>query len=150
MFSRIMLPTDGSSLASLALDKGLALAAEQEAKVHALMVIEPFHTLSLEAGQLSSTQEEYERHMRLAAEQHMEAIAEKAQKMGIACQTSVLMDDSPYQVIIDTAEASGCDLIVMGSHGRSGLGAMVLGSQTVKVLTHCTLPVLVYRQEKAD
>lgn len=149
MFSKIMLPTDGSSLAEFALNKGLIFAAEQEAKVHVLMVIEPFHTLSLEAGQLSSTQEDYERHMRLAAEQHVEAIADRARKMDLTCQTSVLMDDSPYQVIIDTAATSGCDLIIMGSHGRSGLGAMVLGSQTVKVLTHCTLPVLVYREEKA-
>ncbi|WP_445678815.1 universal stress protein [Radicibacter daui] len=149
MFTKILLPTDGSPLASLALNKGLTLAAEQEAKVHALMVIEPFHTLSMEAGQLSSTRASYELHMKEAAEEHLLAVADKARKMGLVCETTMVIDGSPYQVIIDTARARGCDLVVMGSHGRGGLGAMVLGSQTLKVLTHSTLPVLVYRQEKA-
>lgn len=53
--------------------------------------------------------------------------------------------EHPYQAIIDTAELKGCDLIVMASHGRHGISAIVLGSETVKVLTHCKIPVLVHR-----
>jgi len=51
----------------------------------------------------------------------------------------------PYQAIIDTADAKGCDLIVMDSHGRHGVAAIVLGSETVKILTHCKILVLVHR-----
>jgi nucleotide-binding universal stress UspA family protein len=53
--------------------------------------------------------------------------------------------EHPYRAIIDTAESKGCDLIVMASHGRHGISAIVLGSETVKVLTHCNIPVLVHR-----
>ncbi len=53
--------------------------------------------------------------------------------------------DRPYEAIIGTASAKGCDLIVMASHGRKGVAALVLGSETQKVLTHCKVPVLVHR-----
>ena len=60
--------------------------------------------------------------------------------------SAICVEDShPYRVIIQTAEEQGCDLIVMASHGRRGISALVLGSETVKVLTHCAIPVLVYR-----
>ncbi|MGA7772506.1 MAG: universal stress protein, partial [Pseudolabrys sp.] len=63
---------------------------------------------------------------------------------GVPCDTIQVEDDQPYKAIIATAGDRGCDLIVMASHGRSGLSAVVLGSVTVKVLTHCKIPVLVY------
>jgi nucleotide-binding universal stress UspA family protein len=60
-------------------------------------------------------------------------------------QSGRLKHQDPYRAIIDTADSKGCDLIVMASHGRRGISAIVLGSETVKVLTHCKIPVLVYR-----
>jgi nucleotide-binding universal stress UspA family protein len=66
-----------------------------------------------------------------------------AKAAGVACYTVQIEDDRPYQAIIDTAE--DCDLIVMASHGRQGVGALLLGSEAVKVLTHCKIPVLVHR-----
>ena len=72
-------------------------------------------------------------------------ILEAAKAVGVKCNVLSVEHEHPYQGIIDTAQARGCDLIVMASHGRSGMPALVLGSQTVKVLTHSKLPVLVYR-----
>jgi len=73
------------------------------------------------------------------------AIAMQTQTAGVACETIQVEHEHPYQAVIDTADSKGCDLIVMASHGRRGISAIVLGSQTVKVLTHCKIPVLVYR-----
>jgi len=73
----------------------------------------------------------------------MDAIAEEARAEGVVCETVQVEEDQPYQGIIDVAAQRGCDLIVMASHGRSGLTAIVLGSVTTKVLTHTKIPVLV-------
>jgi nucleotide-binding universal stress UspA family protein len=71
--------------------------------------------------------------------------AHEAQAAGVACETIQIEHEHPYQAIINTAGSKGCDLIVMASHGRHGISAIVLGSETVKVLTHCKIPVLVHR-----
>jgi nucleotide-binding universal stress UspA family protein len=68
-----------------------------------------------------------------------------AKAAGVACDTVQMEHEHPYQAIIDTAKSKSCDLIVMASHGRRGIAAMVLGSVTVKVLTHSRIPVLVHR-----
>ena len=75
----------------------------------------------------------------------VEAYAKKLQAAGVPCETIREVHDQPYRAIIDAAQALGCDLIVMASHGRRGISALLLGSETVKVLTHSTIPVLVYR-----
>jgi nucleotide-binding universal stress UspA family protein len=73
----------------------------------------------------------------------MDAIAEEARAEGVVCETVQVEEDQPYQGIIDVAEHRACDLIVMASHGRSGITAIVLGSVTTKVLTYTKIPVLV-------
>jgi nucleotide-binding universal stress UspA family protein len=73
----------------------------------------------------------------------LDAIAEEARAAGIVCETVQVEQDQPYQGIIDVGTERGCDLIVMASHGRSGITAIVLGSVTTKVLTHTKIPVLV-------
>ena len=70
-------------------------------------------------------------------------VANAAKQAGVPCDTIQVEDEQPYQAIIATAKDRGCDLIVMASHGRSGLSAVVLGSVTNKVLTHTKTPVLV-------
>jgi nucleotide-binding universal stress UspA family protein len=79
------------------------------------------------------------------AEKTLGAVAQVARAAGVACETLQLEHEHPYRAIIDTAGAKGCDLIVMASHGRHGIAAIVLGSETVKVLTHSKIPVLVHR-----
>ena len=73
----------------------------------------------------------------IKVEKTLGAVAHAAQAAGVACETVQVEHEHPYQAIIDTAGSKGCDLIVMASHGRHGISAIVLGSDTVKVLTHC-------------
>ena len=73
----------------------------------------------------------------------MSGVAEAARLAGVACETVQIEEDHPYEAIINAAQQRGCDLIVMASHGRSGIAAIVLGSVTTKVLTHTKIPVLV-------
>jgi nucleotide-binding universal stress UspA family protein len=79
------------------------------------------------------------------AQKALNNVATAAKTAGIACDTVNVEHEHPYQAIIDTAKSKGCDLVVMASHGRRGVAAIVLGSETVKVLTHSKIPVLVYR-----
>jgi nucleotide-binding universal stress UspA family protein len=79
------------------------------------------------------------------AEKTLGAVVRAAQAAGVACETVQIAHEHPYQAIIDTAKSKDCDLIVMASHGRHGISAIVLGSETVKVLTHSKIPVLVHR-----
>ena len=77
------------------------------------------------------------------AQKILNGVAEQARAAGVACETVQIEQNHPYEGIIETAERRGCDLIVMASHGRSGIAAIVLGSTTTKVLTHTKIPVLV-------
>lgn len=145
MFKNILIPTDGSTLSTTAVDKALAFAGQTGAKVTLLMDIEPYHILTADAELLASTREEYEQEAKEYAAQYLTRLQEKASSMGIACEIEYFVGGEPYRSIIDTATKRGCDLIAMASHGRGGIGALVLGSVTTKVLTHSTIPVLVYR-----
>ena len=145
MYSNILIPTDGSGLAGKAVRHGIALAQRIGAKVTALMVSPPFHTLTTDTQMIEDTPAQYQTRMRNHAEKTLGAIADAAQTAGVACEIVHVEHEHPYQAIIDTADAKACDLIVMASHGRRGISAIVLGSETVKVLTHCKIPVLVHR-----
>jgi nucleotide-binding universal stress UspA family protein len=145
MYSSILIPTDGSELADKAVRHGIALAKRIGTKVTALTVLPPFHTLTTDTPMIEDTPAQYKARMREQAEKTLGAAAAAAQSAGVACATVQVEHEHPYQAIVDTATSKGCDLIVMASHGRHGLSALVLGSETVKVLTHCKIPVLVYR-----
>lgn len=145
MYKNILLPTDGSELADKAVRHGIALAKEAGAKITALRVWAPFHTFSFDVNIVEDTPAQYKTHMQEQTAKTLAAVASAAKTAGVACETVAVEHEHPYQAIIDTATARGCDLIVMASHGRRGIGALVLGSETVKVLTHCKIPVLVHR-----
>lgn len=145
MYRNILIATDGSSLAGRAVDQGVKLAQTLEAKVTVLTVSETFHVFSLDAEQLEETSASYKGHMKKEAERILGEAAEVARAAGVPVTTLNLEDDSPYQAIIRTAENQGCDLIVMASHGRGGVSALLLGSETMKVLSHSKIPVLVVR-----
>lgn len=145
MYKNILIPTDGSDLASKAVEHGVAFAREVGAKITALTVTEPFAVFALAARQLEYTRAGYEEQAQAYAGQTLAGVAAAAQAAGIPCDTLHVERDQVYEAIIDTAAANGCDLIVMASHGRRGVSAVVLGSETVKVLTHSKIPVLVYR-----
>jgi len=94
---------------------------------------------------LTDTPAAYAKHVAEQAKKYLEVAAIAAKAAGVPCDPVSLEHEHPYLGIIETAQNKGCDLIIMASHGRSGMSAIVLGSQTVKVLTHSKIPVLVYR-----
>ncbi len=145
MYTNLLLPTDGSELAGKAVKHGIALAKRIGAKATALTVLPPFHTLTTDTQMIEDTPAQYKARMQDHAEKTLGAVAQAARAAGVACEMVQVEHEHPYRAILDTAESKGCELIVMASHGRPGISAIVLGSETVKVLTHCKIPVLVYR-----
>ena len=145
MFKNILVPTDGSDLAAKAVEQGVLFAKEIGAKITAVTVTEPSDLLSVTPTQLEYTPIEYQKHARAYAETVLGRVSAAAKSAGVNCDTLHVEHEQVYQAIIEAAEARRCDLIVMASHGRRGVSAVVLGSETVKVLTHSKIPVLVYR-----
>ena len=145
MFKHILLPTDASPASTAGVEKGIELAAALKAKVTALVVIEQFHVLTLNPKQLESSRQEYEAMATRHATEALEGARAGAEAAGVPFETRMLRGDHPHEVIVATAKAEGCDLIAMASHGRRGVSAMVLGSQTARVVTQATVPVLVLR-----
>jgi len=145
MYQHILLPIDGSELSQIALAQGLALARSLKARVTIMSVLEPYHIPSSEGVRLAAVQQQYVRQARERAQAWLDAAAVRAQEAGVSCDTHVHDEAQPYAAIVEYAAQAGCDLIAMCSHGRSGMAAMVLGSQTQKVLAKSKIPVLVYR-----
>ena len=145
MYKNILIPTDGTVLSDSALDKGLTFAREIGARVVAMTTVEPAPMVVMASVQISEMQGRYHQHAVDTAKQLLDKAQARAKAMGVVCETVLVEHDHPYQAIIDTAAAKGCDLIAMASHGRRGISALVLGSETTKVLTHSAIPVLVFR-----
>ena len=146
MYRHILIPTDGSELAGKAVRHGLALARAVGAKVTALTVEASFDVYTVPASKVYEMSEAFAEHAGRAkehAQKVLDGVAEQARAAEVVCETIQVEEDHPYEGIIETAEKRGCDLIVMASHGRSGIAAIVLGSVTTKVLTHTKIPVLV-------
>ena len=145
MFKHILIPTDGSDLSRKAILYGVQLAKEAGAKVTGLTVAEPYRVATMDTVLIPIDEGDYEEQSRRLSERAMEQVKMAAEAAGVPCETIREVHDQPYRAIIDVAGALGCDLIVMASHGRRGISALLLGSETAKVLTHSTIPVLVYR-----
>lgn len=143
MFNNILIATDGSELAAKAVQQGITLARETGARITALTVTMPFHTFSLEPMVVEETPDQYKRQVQEHSAKVLSAIAQAASAVGVPCETVVLENEHPYQAIIDTATSRGCDLVMMASHRRHGLDGILHGSETLKVLTHSDIPVLV-------
>ncbi len=107
--------------------------------------MEPFHIFSMDSTQLADTRHAYQKHAEEAAERCLAGAKRQAEALGVECEAIHVEHAMPYKAITDTAAAKGCDLIAMASHGRRGAAALILGSETAKVLTHSSIPVLVYR-----
>jgi nucleotide-binding universal stress UspA family protein len=145
MYRNILIPTDGSELAEKAVEHGIVLAKRIGAKITFLTVTLPFHIFTTDTQMIEDTPAQCKRRITADAAKTLRAAINAAGAAGVACDTVQLEHEHPYQAIIDTAGSKGCDLIVMASHGRHGISALVLGSETVKVLTHSKIPVLVHR-----
>ncbi len=145
MFKHLLLPTDGSAASERAVARAVELAREGAAKITALHVVQPFHLASHDIDMVEQTRASFEANVRARGRQCLDAIERAAEAAGVEVTTRIVIADHPYRAIIDTARDAGCDLIVMASHGRRGMKAVLMGSETQKVLTHTRTPVLVLR-----
>lgn len=147
MYRHILLPSDGSELALRATHTAIGLARATGARITAMYAV-PEYIPPVDAMvpvyQFPS-KEEYERQAAAEAEVVLREVAAACAEAEVPCELTHGIDSHPYRLILKTAEERGCDLIVMSSHGRRGLSALLLGSETQKVLTHGSLPVLVVR-----
>ena len=146
MYQRILVPTDGSDLAHKAVLHALALAKSVGAKLTALTVESSFDVYGVVSSKdhdMSTAFAEHARHAKEHAGRVLSRVADAAKSAGVECEIMQIEEDQPYKAIIQAAKQKHCDLIVMASHGRSGITALVLGSVTNKVLTHTDIPVLV-------
>jgi nucleotide-binding universal stress UspA family protein len=147
VYKHILIPTDGSGLSETAIRQGVAFAKAIRAKVTALTVSPSLHAFEVDPIMMSYTRApaQYAMESEARAEKHLAVARVEAGIAGVPCETLHVTQGHVYQAIIDTAQKKGCDLIFMASHGRKGMSALVLGSETYRVLTHCKIPVLVCR-----
>lgn len=148
MYKHILIATDGSEPAQKAETMGLTLAKALNAQTTAVTVTAPWDALSMAAlvdRGLPNPVGDYDVCVASSANRVLWGVAETAKKIGVACTTVHAKDKYPAEGIIETAKERGCDLIVMAPHGRRGISRMLLGSQTTKVVTLSTIPVLVCR-----
>ena len=145
MYKRILIPTDGSEASQRAILAGVDFAREVGAEVVGLTVTPEFHVLSADSEMLEDTPDQFAVRSAARGRRILGEVESAARDAGVACRTEHAVNDEPYEAIIDAARRLGCDLIVMASHGRRGLKGFLLGSETQKVLVHCTIPVLVHR-----
>ncbi|OXC72181.1 universal stress protein [Caballeronia sordidicola] len=147
MFKHILVPTDGSVFSEAAIQMAVALAAVHQAKVTGLHVLPEFHILAYGAETLTDTEEQFTHHAQQHAEAYLAVLGQAAAQADVEFDTVAVTDTRPYEAILGAAAKRNCDLIVMASHGRGGMGALILGSETQKVLVHSQIPVLVVRQK---
>ena len=145
MFKHILLPTDGSELSAAAIKQGVRFAKSIGAKVTGLCVMQQQHPFFYEMEIPTEALEQLAKQCKELAETYLAAIEKAAKEARVACDVVYEKNDYPYEVIIRVAKLKGCDLIMMASHGRRGVGALLIGSETQRVLTHSKIPVLVYR-----
>lgn len=144
MFKRILVPTDGSEISSKALDTAIGMARIHGSTLYALSVKEPFPYSAVSEMQPTPPQEFFDAQERIASAR-IKAVLAAAESAGVACEGHTIEALHAWEAIIEHASNKQCDLVVMASHGRRGVQALLLGSETQKVLTHCTIPVLVVR-----
>ena len=144
MYKRVLIPTDGSEITDKAVVTAVALAKLCGASLVTLCVKEPFPYSAISEMQPVPPQEFYDAQERIAASR-VKRVMEVAKAEGVNCEGATVEAIHPWEAILDAAKQKHCDVIVMASHGRKGMAALLIGSETNKVLTHSPLPVLVVR-----
>jgi len=147
MYKHILIPTDGSATAEKAVKAGLSFAKWAKARVTVFTAMPEYHTptsAEIAARNVMSIAE-YERRSMLEAKKLLDKVARRAKVAGVKLDTEAALSDRPGEAIIAAAQKKGCDLIFIGSHGRKGISALLLGSQTHEVLNRSRIPTLVYR-----
>lgn len=151
MFTNILLPVDGSQPSLRAARRGIQLAKTLSAKVTVLTVTTPWaayfsRELAVVIPEVVIPQGEYDYKRETIAACVLQNVVAEARTAGVKASPVHRCHRDPYRAILATAEHEGCDLIVMGSHCEKGLTGFLVGSETIKVITHTSIPVLVYRE----
>ena len=146
MYKRILVPTDGSPLSVQAAESAVAFARGIGAELVAVSIAQPFPIMAAEAAAITAVSTE---ELMSQAADNVAKVAALAAAAGVPCHGVTSLAFFPHEEIINTARDQQCDLIMMASHGRNALSAALVGSETQKVLSHCHIPVLVYREEAA-
>ncbi len=145
MYKNLLLPTDGSPLSEKAVRHGLELARTLGAKVTGFYAVPEFRAFAYSGAIIEDTQAIFDGQAQSQADAALAFIKAAAQEAGVPCTTAQSTNDRPYEAILQAANHHSCDLIVMASHGRRGIEGLLMGSETQKVLTHSSIPVLVSR-----
>ena len=150
MYTKILIPTDGSRLAELAAQAGVDFASMCDAEIVGLYVAPEYqYPVSVEViPPTYPTEEEYKQATRKTGEEYFAGLASAAAESRLRFTCMTAYSNKPAHKIVEVARQQDCDLIFIGSHGRSGLEQLILGSVTSKVLSLCEIPVLVYRKKK--
>ncbi len=144
MVRHILVPTDGSEITAKAVQAAIDLARPLGAKLTTISVKEPFPYSAISEMQPVPPQEFFDAQERIASARVKEVV-KTAEAAGLSCAAFTVEAYHPWEAIVEQAKTHDCDLIVMASHGRRGVSALLLGSETQKVLTHCSIPVLVIK-----
>jgi nucleotide-binding universal stress UspA family protein len=147
MFKHILLPTDGSALSAQTAQQAIKTAQALGAKITAVHVRGGYNVMLgneyLGTPDIPDMRQRFEQEMAAYANEILSPLKKAALEAGVECETVVATGDSTYETILKQAAQSGCDLIMMASHGKKGIDGILLGSETQKVLTHSKIPVLV-------
>jgi len=146
MFKHILMPTDGSEHSERAIERGVELAKLCGAKVTGIHVMPDYRLMIAYEGAFdSATYERVEEEARARAANFLAFVQKTADAAGVPCETVAATNEHPYDAIVNTANERGCDLIVMTARYRRGLVALIMGSETTRVLHRASIPVLMFR-----
>ncbi|MEO5764775.1 MAG: universal stress protein [Casimicrobiaceae bacterium] len=147
MFKHILVATDGSKLSGKAVKQAIALAQSLSAKLTAFYASPDYPMPAFTDGVVYDpiSRRDYAALTQKEADRILNPVKAKAEAAGVKCATMHAIAPVPWEAILAAAKKSRCNAIVMASHGRRGLTAMLLGSETQKVLTHSKVPVLVVK-----
>ena len=145
MYEHVLLPTDGSELSERAARDGVRFARSLGAQLTVLHTTPVAYPFELYAHAAAERAVEFDAFWKEKAARALEPIEQMARNAGVLCSVVHRVAESASDVIISVAAEHGCDLIFMASHGRRGVSALLIGSETNKVLTHSKIPVVVWR-----
>lgn len=145
MFKHILLPIDGSDPSAKAIDLAIDVARQHNARMSVLHVVAPLPGVEFFTEKLTASKEPYTNEVIRRAQQYLEIAREKVMAAGVPCDACIECDSRPYAAIVCAVSKYECDLIVVGSHGRTGLDRLRLGSETKQILLCSSVPVLVCR-----
>ena len=147
MYKNLLVATDGSKLSDKAVTHAIALAQALGSTITAFYAAPDYPMPAYADGVVYEpvSRKEYAKLSAQDADKILERAVAKAKSAGVECKTAFAIAAAPWEAILAAANKHKCDAIVMASHGRRGISAVLLGSETQKVLTHSKLPVIVVR-----